>query len=162
MVPRGTYTIKIELGQDDILKIPHDIRVGEDSKHLPCLPYVPTAGQSNPVQGVTRTLKSINGELLHQLLNHSNPEKVFQTLKNTTGFKAIRLEYPTCTWCALGKSTRAGLSHQKHPTPRQPAEGNNTYVVSSGDHSYIIALNANEASAEEYEDGTIQYILIFY
>ena len=153
VVPGGAYTIKIELGQDDILKIPHEIRVGEDSKHLLCLLYVPTAGQSNSVQGVTRTLKSINGELLHQLLNHSNPEKVFQTLKNTTCFKAIRLEYPTCTWCALGKSTRAGLSHQKHPTPRQPAEGNNTYVVSSGDHSYIIALNANEASAEEYEDG---------
>ena len=101
----GTYIVGIDLGLDDILRIQHTVRSGKDKEKIRVSPAA--------VYGVTRTLKIVNAELLHRLFNHCSEEKLYQTLLNTFGFKAVRLEIPTCTWCALGKSVRHGLSNKR-------------------------------------------------
>jgi hypothetical protein len=82
--PTGTYTVRLELGMDDIVRLPHMVRTG---KHQASLPSTPAAA----VHRVTRTLKSVSSQILHELFNHCNAEKVYQTLLHTKGYKAMRL-----------------------------------------------------------------------
>ena len=70
------------------------------------------------------------------MLNHCNNEKIYHTLENTKGFKAVRFELATCVWCALGKSTRAGLSHTKNTTSVS------TVQITIGNVQYQVALSA--------------------
>lgn len=75
-------------------------------------------------------------------------EKIYHTLNNTKGFKAVRFELATCVWCALGKSTRAGLSHAKNAISIDPP----SVMITIGDAQYQVALNANEDCTTTYDD----------
>ena len=101
----GAYTVRLEIGADDIIRVPHRVRTGTNSKQLPAVA---------PVLKVSRTMKAVTGKILHLLLNHCNPEKMYQTLLHTRGFKPVRFEQPDCVRCALGKSTWSGLSNKRH------------------------------------------------
>ena len=149
--PGGAYTVKLELGNDDIIRLPHTVRKGEDSKRLPL-------AVNAPVNQVCRTNKTLNGDFLHQLLNHCNKEKVYQTLVHTTGFKAVRLNFSVCTWCALGKSTRAGLSNINHKLQPSPAEESNVLAIiqdsETGRSHYVLAGAAtfDDSDADDSEE----------
>ena len=66
------------------------------------------------VNAVSKAMKDLNGEVMHQMFNHVNREKLYHTLENTKGFKAVWFDLPVCVWRALGKSTPSGLSNVKH------------------------------------------------
>ena len=118
--PGGAYTVKLELGIDDVVRIPHTLRSGKRGTKLPGAvslgiqeaKIVDT--QHSSALSVSRTAKDLNGNMLHQMLNHCGEEKMYQTLLHTTGFKPIRFNLPPCIWCALGKSTRTGTNRQRH------------------------------------------------
>jgi hypothetical protein len=121
--PGGAYTVKLHLGVDDVVRIPHTVRKGESRQQLPQLAVFgsgdmninqSTKATGHPVNTASRTVKELNGEMLHQMLNHTSDERMYQTLQHTVGFKPVRLSVPSCIWCALGKSQKAGISHQKH------------------------------------------------
>ena len=106
----------VDLGEDDLLRIPHEVRGGKSSVPLPTRP---TEGQ--PVFKVQRTLPELNAGILHDIFCHRSMEKVFRTLQNTKGYEAIRLpDYP-CSICAQAKAHRRGLSHKVMPVvPADP------------------------------------------
>ena len=87
--PTGTYTIQLELGMDDTVRLLHAIRTGNNKALLPVTPAV-------SVHKVTRTLKSVSSQILHELFNHCNDEKIYQTLAHTVGFKTMRLGPHDC------------------------------------------------------------------
>jgi hypothetical protein len=170
VAPGSSYTIKLELGVDDILRIPHSVRTGSASAPLPSAVLHPAMKEASCVEliyectqqctqgisAVTRTMKSANGVFLHEMLNHVSAEKIYHTLSNTKGFKPIRFDLPTCVWCALGKSVRTGLSHQRHQNhidgaaPAAPE----SLLVSDGTTQYVIAFN-NDCVYDDSDDGDL-------
>ena len=109
IAPDGGAKARIELGDDDIIRMPHEIRTGSDSNPLPRLPAALTI--SNPMLHVNRTMKALNAELLHDIFAHRSMEKIYRTLQNTTGYEAVRLPDFFCTTCAETKAKARGLRH---------------------------------------------------
>ena len=104
LTPGGGHRVLVELGSDDIIRIPHVIRKGPSGKPLP--------QPLNAVNAVRRGLPaSIDADYLHHVFNHTTAEKIYQTLKATKGFKAVRLPPYNCSSCATGNARRRGLSH---------------------------------------------------
>ena len=108
----GGDTARLELGHDDLIRIPHAGRSGRDKEALSVLPAVCSQeAKSENVSAVSRTMKEVNGCTMHQMFNHVNREKLYYTLASTNRYKAVWLDIPPCIWCALGKFVRSGLSH---------------------------------------------------
>lgn len=85
--PGGAHKYLVELGDDDIIRLPHDIRTGVQSCPLPVIPAAqPSVGSQAGVLSVTsRVLQTTNGVTFHEILNHCSTEKVYQTLLHTKG-----------------------------------------------------------------------------
>lgn len=194
--PGGAYTVKLNLGIDDVVRIPHSLRTGKHKARLPEAvsiglgsegvldgvslpapalavardPQAPDLTKANSdlecqlcesdakidTQGsalsVSRTAKEMNGIMLHQMLNHSGDEKMYQTLLHTTGYKPTRFKLHPCIWCALGKSTKIGISHKKHPDNciSDLKDSAVNLVVQDGVTQYTLQLNTT--SSKCYDD----------
>lgn len=134
--PGGAHKFLVELGRDDILRLPHEIRTGSSSRPLPptTKPVVPV-----PVMAVTtRALQRANGIAFHDIFGHCNMEKVYQTLLHTRGYKAIRFPEFVCNSCAKAKAVRKGLSHAKHPQ--------------SAAVELVLSLLVGDQDSSEYDD----------
>ena len=194
--PGGAYTVKLNLGIDDVVRIPHSLRTGKHKARLPEAvsiglgsegvldgvslpapalavardPQAPDLTKANSdlecqlcesdakidtqgsVLSVSRTAKEMNGIMLHQMLNHSGDEKMYQTLLHATGYKPTRFKLPPCIWCALGKSTKISISHKKHPDNfiSDLKDSAVNLVVQDGVTQYTLQLNTT--SSKCYDD----------
>ena len=115
--PNGSR-ITLHMGDDDVLRLPHNDREGKEAEPLPNI---------NPVSLVKHTAQAATSTFLHRLLNHSNPDKVHRTLGVTKGFKQPHSPLPGCycTSCALANARKKGLSHKQY----------SVYAVSTSDQS---------------------------
>jgi hypothetical protein len=104
ITPGGANKVKVELGDDDIVRLPNEIRTGHNSKPLPKL---------NSINALRRTAGAANAAFLHEVFNHCSSEKVFRTLGVTKGYKQVRLGDVICDTCARAKAKSFGLS-RKH------------------------------------------------
>jgi len=112
VTPSGAHKIRCELGTDDVIRIPHEMRTGSDTAKLPA--SSPGVLAVNNCFAVQRTMHQANSEFLHHLLNHASPERVYATLQNTKGYKATRLPGFFCEACARANARQQGLSHKVH------------------------------------------------
>ena len=72
----GGDTVRLELGVDDIVRLPHAIRTSRSKEALLVL-------KLQSVGAISRTMKEMNGVIMHQVFNHSNRETLYYTLTNT-------------------------------------------------------------------------------
>jgi len=148
--PCGSYKIPVVLGIDDLLHLPHFVRDGSDKE---ALPSPPAAMHSANI--VRRTVSAVTSNYLHDLFVRASEEKVYQTMRMTHGYTAIRLPPHECSSCAEGNARARGLSHSKHhcklivadfsvsPPPDHTCEM----------HDYTVLVSAdNDLTAEDYED----------
>ena len=80
LTPGGASKVLIELGEDDIVRLPHTTREGKDAERLPA---------SHSCNVVSRNIKGAQSKLLHDMLNHSSMVKVYETLGVTTNYKQV-------------------------------------------------------------------------
>ena len=111
--PDGQHRFRIELGDDDILRLPHDLRTGKDARPLPRQSGVLTnkdfkVGTPEPVL-VARKPKDTNAETLHDIFCHCAAAKIQRTLEHTVGFKPEVVPEVECMVCAQTKARRRGL-----------------------------------------------------
>ena len=91
----------VDLGPDNILRLPHSIRKGADSSPLPVIPAA--------VNTLCRSATDASYLFLHSTFNHCGDEKLYQTLQHTLGYKAQRFEPQHCNTCAQAKARGFGL-----------------------------------------------------
>ena len=103
ITPGGAHKVRLQLGEDNILKFPSKIRENADSEPM---------AQPYPVGAVKRKIDKATAELLHEMFNHSSKEKIYQTLGVTRGYKQSPLPEVDCSACPIGKAHRKGLSHK--------------------------------------------------
>ena len=103
------HKINVELGSDNLLRLPHVVRTNKGAKSL--------SRPENPVSIVRRTADQASYSFLHEMFNHSSAEKVYQTLGVTCGYRQIRLPATPCNACAQGAARRKGISHKRHNDP---------------------------------------------
>ena len=109
--PSGQCKFKVELSDDDLLRLPHGIRTGKES-----VPLSTTSGraqQQNVVMHVKRTAEAYNAAQLHSIFCHRSKEKIYRTLQHTKGYTATRLPDVFCDICAQTKAHRRGLRSKK-------------------------------------------------
>lgn len=105
LTPNKAHKVIVELGPDDIIRLPNNLRTGRDSNPLP---------QINQCSLLRRTADDANYGFLHDVLNHCGAEKQFQTLGVTKGYTQVRLPPSHCDTCAQTKAREFGLSRKKH------------------------------------------------
>ena len=109
VTPDKQSRFKVELGDDDILHLPHNMRSGRQSAPLPEI-----LRHTARVLGAKRVPEALNALLLHDIFFHRGMEKVYKTLMHTCGYVAQRLPDPFCWVCAQSKPQRRGLrTHAK-------------------------------------------------
>ena len=113
VAPDGLSKFMVELGDDDVIRLPHDVRDG--AKALP----IPATPATSNVLAVRRTVEQMNAGILHDIFCHRSMEKIFRTLENTVGYEAVRLPDVFCSTCAQMKSRARGLKQtsQSHIAP---------------------------------------------
>ena len=99
----------MELGDDDIVRIPHSVRRGKDAPPMPVL-AVNKRHMSNP-----------DSVLVHVIFNHCSAERIYRTLQVTKGYKAVRMPHCPCKSCSLANARRRGLRHTAFPAQEAPA-----------------------------------------
>ena len=116
ITPDGATKVQVELGTDDILRLPHKLRTGDDADQLPCsLSQVNHADVSNSEHKaliVKRKVDKATAGFLHDLFYHSSADRIFHTLEHTIGYEAVRLPPHQCDTCAEANARRRGLSHK--------------------------------------------------
>ena len=105
LTPHGSHTVRIELGHDDILRMPHEVRHGKAAQPLPDVP--------GAVNAVRTASGKATAAFLHRTFNHTSMARVHRTLTVTRGYKPVHLEDLHCDACAMGNLRRRGLSHKK-------------------------------------------------
>jgi hypothetical protein len=146
--PSGHQKFSVVLGSDDILRLPHIVRSGVDAEPLP----VP----QSQVMVAHRTLDQANGAALHQILNHCSMEKVYQTLRVTTGFVPKRFPECQCNACAAAKAVRKGLA-QSRPTSTfsAPAASPGTSLLPPAASLCIHPVSAQHTVSAAFEEAPI-------
>ena len=106
--PGGANRIKLQLGRDDILRMPHSIRSGSNANRIPVL-------------ALRRSADDGTYMFMHMLFNHSSPERIFRTLEVTNGYKAVRFKSVHCKHCSIAKARSFGLKKvgQSSNTPAE-------------------------------------------
>ena len=99
--PGGAHTFKVDLGSDEILRLPHGIRTGKDAAPLPIIPA--------SVNTLKRSASDASYLFLYAIFNHCGDEKLYQTLAHTLGYKAEKFESRHCNTCAQAKARNFGL-----------------------------------------------------
>jgi hypothetical protein len=112
--PDSDARLRVELGDDDILRLPHTIRKGKAATPLPVHTVAQRSGTA--VMAVHRTPLQLNSAVLHDVFLHRGAEKINRTLQNTKGYEPIRLVDEHCDICAKIKARRRGLSHRREAT----------------------------------------------
>jgi len=143
IAPNGVSKFRIDLSDEDIIRILHDVRGGTASTPVPSLP----AATTNAVVHVRRTAEALNAEMLHEIFCHRSMEKIYRTLEHTTGFKAIRLPDKFCGTCAQMKAKRRGLSHKVQLSASGSAHCN-TPVAAACNTPVAAACNLPVAAAD--------------
>jgi hypothetical protein len=147
VTPGGANKVRVELGADDIVRLPNDIRTGGSSKPLPKL----------AVNALRRTAGAANATFLHDVFNHGSSEKVFRTLGATKGYKQVRLGDVDCDTCAITKAKSFGLS-RKHIqrsdgvleiTERQQESDSDTIMVPSDQLHALLEAAVRTLPSEE-------------
>ena len=126
----------MELGLDDLIRLPHKLRIGEDSKEI-----------NSPLQAnlVKRTVSEASALFLHDTLNHGSKVRIVETLKHTNGYKEEEnIPEVYCDSCAIANARRKGLSHKRHFAN----------LIQLVDPSPIVYKNMcyNGVAQEDYED----------
>lgn len=109
LAPPGQTRYTVDLGGDDVLRIPHEIREGRESVPLP-----PTPAVADQVLSVRRTPEALNAEALHDICCHRSTDKINRTLETTVGYMPVKLPDYFCPICAQIKAKRRGLKHKVH------------------------------------------------
>ena len=104
--PSGQFKFKVDLSDDDLLRLPHGIRTGKNSVPVHRSSLVTSKQCSLHVK---RTAEALNAEMLHSMFCHRSMEQIYRTLQNTQGYIAVRLPDMFCDVCALIKAKRRGL-----------------------------------------------------
>jgi hypothetical protein len=143
--PDAQFTFQVELGVDDILRMPHDMRTGRVSAPIPQLPSV---------HHVKRTPEALNADVLHDMLCPKSREEMYQTLLHTVGYKAVRLPDYFCVWCAKAKAHRRGL--RRKPFSQPPSTVLNLQADhESHAHDYA---DSDEDDGSEPDDDDYAYV----
>ena len=67
VTPGGAHKVKVELSEDDIIRLPNQVRTGDSIRPLPKL--------SEGVHALKRTAGAATAQFLHDVLNHTSAEK---------------------------------------------------------------------------------------
>ena len=103
--PSG-HKIHCTLGEDNVIRIPHRVRTGEESAELP----IPAGDYS--ISTVSNSKESVTGKWLHATFNHASQDMIWRTLGVTAGFKqpAKPFEECFCTSYATANARGKGLT----------------------------------------------------
>ena len=100
------HRILLVWGGGNVPRMPRTLRKGENAKALPI---------NNVYMKKKPTMEAATSEFLHNMMNHSNPDKVHRTLGVTTGYKQpiTPLPRPDCNGCRTANARRKGLRRKK-------------------------------------------------
>ena len=100
-VPGAQIKVAVELGDDDIVRLPHSIcmRSGKSAQPVPVLAFN------------KRHMPDLDSVLVHVIFNHSSGERIYQTLRVTKGYKAARLAPCNDIACSIANARSCGLRH---------------------------------------------------
>jgi hypothetical protein len=111
--PCKAFTVRVQLGDDDIMRMSHKLRRGSDSIPIPggsCSQGGASSG------GAVLTLKRSAGDaaydFLHPVFNHCGDERLYQTLGHTRGYVQVRLSPKHCNTCAIARARGFGLKQR--------------------------------------------------
>ena len=102
LTPGGAHKVNVDLGMDDLLRIPHSVRSGTASAPMHSIPAA-------PVMALRRSADDATASFLHDVFLHMSMEKIYQTLGVTEGYKQTRFKDFHCESCARAKARDFGL-----------------------------------------------------
>ena len=107
--PSG-HKVQCTLGDDNVIRIPHGVRTGDEAAELP----IPAGDYS--IGTVSNSKESATSAWLHATFNHASQDKIWHTLGVTAGFKqpAKPFEDCFCTACATANARGKGLKHSQY------------------------------------------------
>ena len=107
--PSG-HKVMCTLGDDNVIRIPHGVRTGDEAAELP----IPAGDYS--IGTVSNSKESATSAWLHATFNHASQDKIWRTLGVTAGFKqpAKPFEDCFCTSCATANARGKGLKHTQY------------------------------------------------
>ena len=85
ITPDKQTRFRVELGDDDIVRLPHEMRQGSSAVPIPRLEH------TGRVRHAKRVPEELNGIMLHDIFCHRSMEKIYRTLQNTFGYDPIKL-----------------------------------------------------------------------
>ena len=99
------HKIMCTLGDDNVVRTPHGIRMGEESAGLP----IPAGDHT--ISTVSNSKESATGKWLHATFNHASQDKIWQTLGVTAGFKQPTKSFEECfcTSCTTANAYARGI-----------------------------------------------------
>lgn len=97
--PDGAHVIRVELGDDDILYLKHELQ---------------SDGDLHFANYVKKQLSHGTYEMMHFLFNHAGKSKILKTLEHTKGLTLHGKAYDFfCPTCAMAKNKRKGMRHSR-------------------------------------------------
>ena len=134
--------VRVTLGTDDILRLPHDLREGDDAEPL-------------PVNVVSQTREGVTYDYLHRLFNHASADKIHRTLGATTGIQQPKqcVKGCYCESCAQGNARSKGLRQTTYS-----AFTNQVFMATLGSDS---SDDTNETWSDEdlgYDDSDTEHV----
>ena len=150
VTPVKQSRFRVELGDDDILRLSHELRSGKQATPLPdILQHAINRLQPHTqVLHAKRVPDALNALLLHDIFLHRGMEKVYRTLLHTRGYEAQRLPDPFCWVCAQAKAQRRGL--RTHAPLALLAEADATPGVFY--HAYGLVTEVVQAHVDVFDD----------
>ena len=118
-------------GEDDlIMTTPEgkEVPLALTTNNLLALPL----RSDNVTYNVTRRLDQVTASFLHELLLHSNPDKIERTLEHTKGYVPGRMPKIKAPGAALGKAKAVGI---KRTRPR--AQQETVYELNMAEHAPV-------------------------
>jgi hypothetical protein len=88
VTPDKQSRFRVELGDDDTLRLPHEMRSGKQAAPLPAILQQDINRLSAQVLHAKRVPEGLNATLLHEIFLHRGMEKVYKTLLHTWGYVA--------------------------------------------------------------------------
>jgi site-specific DNA-cytosine methylase len=141
LTPGGAHKVKVELCTDDILRIKHKHRTGAERLPLPTQPTI-IAWQCNTLR---RSASDATQRILHSIFNHSNVEKLYQTLVHTRGYSPQRFEKLHCDVCARTKA-------QSMPLRQKAVQPALSMPVHNSDPVFDDTDNSGGESSDDFDD----------
>ena len=108
LTPGGAHRVEVNLGMDDILRICHEHREGQERVPLPTQPE-----QQQGIYNIRKTASDASSKFIHECFFHRGDEKLSRTLGVTKGYKEAKINSGQCDSCAKAKAREFGLSQQR-------------------------------------------------